>query len=154
MTFQELIEDIEGRLIEGVFNSRWELISCYHSVGKTIVDYIEETGAGTDSEVCHAVAQASGKSQRTIYNAIQFYRKYPNLDKLPEGKNISWHKICNNYLPEHKEAEEKEAAAKSRILTIVKDFLYSYCLSKKIAPSDLELEDLLYQYEKYRRTKT
>jgi len=28
--------------------------------------------------------------------------KFPDLSQLPEGKNISWHKICNNLLPEPK----------------------------------------------------
>jgi DNA modification methylase len=31
---------------------------------------------------------------------VQFYEKYPELDTIPEGKNISWNKIVTKYLPD------------------------------------------------------
>ncbi|KKQ68589.1 MAG: hypothetical protein A2626_02820 [Candidatus Nealsonbacteria bacterium RIFCSPHIGHO2_01_FULL_38_55] len=51
-------------------------------------------------KILQRVAISLGKSERTIYQAVEFAQKYPDIQKLPEGKNISWHKICNNLLPE------------------------------------------------------
>ena len=31
---------------------------------------------------------------------MQLYDKYPQLDKIPEGKNITWNKLITKYLPE------------------------------------------------------
>ena len=44
------------------------------------------------------IAQCLNKSKRTIYQVIQFARLYPDLNLLPEGKDTSWFKICNQYL--------------------------------------------------------
>ena len=53
-------------------------------------------------EVIKRIANAVGKSRQTIQYSIQFVSKYKSLDELPEGKNITWHKIVNNYLPKEK----------------------------------------------------
>jgi len=45
------------------------------------------------------LAQNLGQSERTLYYALQAYDKYPKLDKLPEGKNITWNKLITKYLP-------------------------------------------------------
>jgi len=50
------------------------------------------------------VSQSLNKSKRTIERAIQFAKKYPDLNKLPEGKNTNWHTICNKYLSKGKNA--------------------------------------------------
>ena len=37
--------------------------------------------------------------ERDIYRSLQFYDKYPELNELPEGKNITWNKLVTKYLP-------------------------------------------------------
>lgn len=46
--------------------------------------------------------------ERTIYRAIQAYDKFPELDKIPDGKNISWNKLITLYLPELKKPDTPE----------------------------------------------
>ena len=97
--YQSLIDDCEAIITETVFTSRWILIEGYHSLGKRILIESEKFGDLTISDIATHVAKDVGKSKRTIQRAIQFARRYPDLDDLPGGKNISWHKICNNLLP-------------------------------------------------------
>lgn len=40
-----------------------------------------------------------------------------------------------------------------RSLEYVKEFLYEYCVKKKIEPAEMELEELLTTYEKWRRSQ-
>ena len=49
-------------------------------------------------EYLSQVAQDIKKSKRSVYRVLQFVRMYPDLELLPEGKDTSWHKICNKYL--------------------------------------------------------
>lgn len=102
--YQALVEDCRAILTEGIFNYRWTLIKTYHLLGQRILeDESKFTKAGYLTDVMSShVTTSLGTSQRTIERAIQFVRTYSDLDKLPEGKNISWHKICNDLLPEPK----------------------------------------------------
>lgn len=101
--YQALIEDCQAIITEAVFTSRWTLIEGYHKLGKRILeDYKEfkKIGITKEKEIRSHVTKDLKQSDRTIRRAIQFVRKYPNLSTLPEGKNISWRKICNKYLPQ------------------------------------------------------
>ena len=102
--YQALIEDCAAVIVEGVFQSRWILIETYHLLGRRLLqeyDNFERAGIYGD-HIIEMVADDLGKSERTIYRAVQFARKYPDLNTLPGGKNISWNKICNELLPEGK----------------------------------------------------
>ena len=111
--YQSLIDDIKAALTEGVYNSRWTLIEAYHLVGRRLLE--EKEKAVSIRELCNTVAKSLGKQERTIYYAVEFVKKYPDLQTLPEGKNISWHKIVNKYLPEGK--EECQHLLKTRQIT-------------------------------------
>lgn len=103
--YQALIEDCQGILTEGIWNYRLTLIKTYHLLGKRILEendnFKRERIYG--ERIANTVGESLGKSRQTIGYAIRFAKKYSDLDLLPEGKNISWHKICNQYLPEPKE---------------------------------------------------
>jgi N6-adenosine-specific RNA methylase IME4 len=108
--YQSLIEDCQGILTEGIWNYRLTLIKTYHLLGKRILkenNNFERAGI-YGKKIVSQVTQSLGQSERTIWRAIQFAKKYPDLDLLPEGKNISWHKICNQYLPEPKKEKTPE----------------------------------------------
>jgi len=101
--FQNLVEDCKAIITESVFTSNWALIEGYHLLGKRI---LEENGNFERSKIygekiASRVAESLGKSERTIDRAIQFYKKFPDLGKLPDGKAISWTNIVRHYLPEH-----------------------------------------------------
>ncbi len=57
-------------------------------------------------QIIVTVSKALDCSEREIYRCIQFRKKYPELNDLPEGKNITWHKIVNQYLPEKSKSEK------------------------------------------------
>jgi len=95
-----MIEDCKDIIVETEFTSRWVLVEGYHALGKRI---LEERSNFERSQIygqglCNTVAESLGKSKRTIEYAIQFARTYPDLNLLPAGKNVSWHKIINKYL--------------------------------------------------------
>jgi len=98
--YQLLIDDCKSIIVEGEFTSRFALIECYHAVGKRIS---EEKNVSIKK-----LARDIQRSERTLRRSVQFYKKYPDLSLLPEGKNISWHKIVNKYLPETTKKPEKK----------------------------------------------
>jgi hypothetical protein len=110
---EELIEEIRGVLTEGIFASRWDLLECYHKVGVLLIDAEKKT-----PKIVSTVTQEIPQQRRTIYRCIQFVKKYPNINELPEGKNISWSKIINKYLP--KETKPKPDL-KARIELFISD---------------------------------
>lgn len=120
--FKDLIDNIESTITEGVFQSRWTLIETYHEVGKSISEHeneFEKLGFST-REVVQRVAKALRRSERSVYYAVQFYERYPTLDELPEGKNISWRKITQKYLPESEdESLKKDTPPKNEIIWCV-----------------------------------
>ena len=108
--YDALIEDLKSILVEGVYASRWRLIETYHQLGMRILEdaSFQKHAKGNESSFLPHVAGIIGISERTLYRAIQFAEKYPIIEKLPEGKNISWTKIIRKYLPEPK-GESKES---------------------------------------------
>jgi len=99
-----LINDCKSIITEAVHNSRWDLIQGYHQLGERIatennLDRKEVYGKNILSDLSKSI----GISERTLYRAIQFYEKYPDLNTVPEGKNISWNKIITLYLPQPKD---------------------------------------------------
>ena len=118
--WEGFIGELKSILVEREFNSRWEIIVCYHEIGKRI----------TEEKATHLVKRIAddlGRSTRTIQRAVQFYKKYPTLDELQTGKNISWHQIVNKYLPEPTEdggfQKKTEQAVKRRILEAIREGL-------------------------------
>ena len=97
--YEALIEEIKATITEGVFRSRMELIETYHKVGELIK---------TSQVTLIQVSRDSGVSVRTLQRSVQFYEKYPDINALPNGKNISWHKITNELLPEPKDRKLEE----------------------------------------------
>lgn len=95
-----LVEECKAIITEAVFNSRWALVEGYHQLGERIVmDENYQKAAKGNLSSWQGLAKNIGISDRTIRYAIQFYEKYPRLDTVPEGKNITWNKIITKYLP-------------------------------------------------------
>ena len=94
----QFLEDCKGIMTEGIFNHRWMLIETYHRLGLRI----HEEKGDVDDLVSQVTEAIPNLTRRTCLRAVQFAKKYPRLDKLPLGKNCSWHKVCNQLLPEPK----------------------------------------------------
>ncbi len=95
-----LVDEIKNTITEAIHNSRWFLVEGYWTVGKLIRE--DFTGRQLEKRL-QTLAGDVGIAERTLWYALAFYDKYPELDELPEGKNITWNKIITKYLPEPKE---------------------------------------------------
>jgi hypothetical protein len=100
LTTNDFIDELRQIFVEGEFAHRWALIETYHKAGELIVSQ------GIDN--LQDVAQSIGRSERTLYYAVKFYEKFPDINIFPEGKNISWNKIVTTYLPDTKRDIEHE----------------------------------------------
>ena len=121
--YKALLEELKSTIVESSFISKWVVIEGYHKVGSALIkaeDDFKKHGIDSLADRVSLVSQSLGKSRRTIYRAIQFVKKYPDLNKLPEGKDTSWHRICNKYLPEAR-VDKETCKHKNKIqITIVK----------------------------------
>ena len=108
--YQSLIDDCQSIMVEAEFTSRWALVEGYHTFGLRILTENDnfERQKIYGQKIVQRVAESLNKKERTIFNAVKFAKKFPDLAVLPEGKNTSWRKICNEYLPEHKEPVQPE----------------------------------------------
>ena len=103
----DLISEVKSILVETQYSLQQTVIQRYHELGSTFIRYkavldsLEEKTATKD--IVLMLAQAVGQSERTIYFAIAFASKYPNLEMLPaehQGKNSSFARIKSDLLSE------------------------------------------------------
>lgn len=95
--YTALVDEVQSTLTEAVFASRWTLIEGYHTVGKLLREHDDKVSM---TELVNKCAEDMGVSDRKLWYAVQFYDKFPDIQKLPGGKNVSWSKIKTEYLPE------------------------------------------------------
>ena len=123
--YKSLVDDCQSVITEGVFNSRQDLLQAYHQLGERILEdekKFEETGIYGEG-ITKRVSLSLNLSQRTIQYAIKFAKKFPDIQQLPEGKNISWHKMVSKYLPDKPEQKEKPIYVRIRVLPGKKELL-------------------------------
>ena len=99
--FQALIDDCKTNIIERRYRIASELLELKWYIGDRILQDVGnfERSAIYGKQIVMLVSKSLNCSDRELYRCIQFRKKYPDLDNLPEGKKISWHKIVNQYLP-------------------------------------------------------
>ena len=104
--YQTLVDECKSIITEAVFTSRWALVEGYWNLGKRIREdnNWQKYAKGAYSSLTD-LSKNIEIGERDIYRSLQFYDKYPELSKVPEGKNITWNKIITKYLPPHKEEE-------------------------------------------------
>lgn len=95
----EVAEEIKQCKIETSFNVRWEVIKMHNFVGKLLVDNFGENLA----EALPTLARKCGWSDRSLYRSAQFYREYPDIEKIPGGKSVSF----NSLMASNESKEEK-----------------------------------------------
>jgi len=102
--YEDLIEECKDIITEAIFTSRWALVEGYWNLGKRIREdaNFQEYSKGNHSSL-QDLARNLNIAERTIYYAIQCFDTYSDIQKLPEGKNITWNKLITKYLPTHKE---------------------------------------------------
>jgi hypothetical protein len=98
---EEIAEEIKGLLTEAEFTARWGLIEAHHQVGNLILSV-----PGDRTRIVQELAVRIERSERTLWYDVKFAETYKDINKLPEGKVITWNKIIHKYLTIS--AEEKE----------------------------------------------
>ncbi len=112
--FQYLIEELQSIITETVFASNMEILKGKWFVGQAIEKNLERFSRAEiyGAKVNNIIAKRLNCSETTVKYCRLFYKSYPAIDwstaltSLPEGKNITWHKIVNQYLPEKSKSEE------------------------------------------------
>lgn len=104
--YQLMIEQIKAAITEAIHNSRWDLIVGYWSVGKLIREDADPKEDKFTTQLLQGIAVDVGVSERTLWYALKAYDTYPELDTIPEGKNISWTKLTTKYLTEGNQEEK------------------------------------------------
>lgn len=95
-----LFEEIDGIITEGIFSHRWELLSAYHKAGELLVKFNL-----TADEACKVLRHR----KKDIHYAIELYKKYPDINSVPDGKNVSWYKITK-LLPPYEDKDKVKKA--------------------------------------------
>jgi hypothetical protein len=101
--YKGLIEDLKAIFTEKYFNAREEILEMKWMMGKRI---LREEKKGI-TKIIKNVAFDTGFSEREMWRCVEFTREWPgklyhhaiSRKPLPEGKNCSWHKMANKYLP-------------------------------------------------------
>jgi len=149
--YQALVDECKSIITEAVFTSKWALVEGYHELGKRIREDNNnfERAKIYGKKIVQQVAESLKISERTLWYALQFYDKYPDLSKVPEGKNITWKKIITKYLPAHEEERNVIAPIKGTHEVIVIDPPWPYGTeynkdSRRVASpyKELSLEEL------------
>lgn len=123
-----LVDDCKSILTEAVYRSRLELLEGYHQLGKRITEDVNWQKHSKGNGSCLTdLSNNTGIGERDLYRAIQFYNKFPDVEQvyeLPEGKNISWSKVVNNYLPSTKEVIDPLTRLKQELLKKAREILH------------------------------
>lgn len=103
--YSSLVDECKSIITEAVFTSRWALVEGYHKLGGRILEDEPKLtqGGSTLRQTLQGLANLLNTSERTLYYAVQSVKKYPDLQTIPEGKNITWNKLITKYLPQPKE---------------------------------------------------
>ena len=93
--YNALVDECKAIITEAVFTSRWALVEGYWNLGKRIREdkNLKKYAKGNEKFIKKTLAPDIGISSTTIYYALQAYDKYQPIEKIPNGKNISWTKL-------------------------------------------------------------
>ena len=85
--YETLIDECRDVMTEGLFNHKWELIKCYHQLGKRIQDEEENMAI---SSLIKKVSKDLDINERDIWFSVKMVKEYPDVNSLPDGKAASW----------------------------------------------------------------
>jgi len=87
-----MLEELENILTEYGFQARWLEIEKWWNIGKVLVENNIRLTKLTE------IANQLEIDEEDLWDSILFYKKFNDLDLLPEGKDVSWNKIKEKYL--------------------------------------------------------
>lgn len=96
--YESFVEDLKDIVTEGVTAVREKVIETKWEIG----DRLFKEESKLTNELVQRVALEIHIGERDLQYCLAFRKKYPDLkdmwQRLPEGKNISWHKLINSYI--------------------------------------------------------
>ncbi len=104
----DLTEIVDG-IVEDKFNLAWSMISGHHQIGLRILrenDNFERSKV-YGKKIVQRIAESIGRSERTVYLSIKLAQLYPDINMLPEGKDVTWGKVITKYLTDGTEKTKK-----------------------------------------------
>ena len=136
--YTSLIDELQDIITETSFTSRWALVEGYHTVGTRILQENDnfERAKIYNEKILQRIAESLGKSERTLYYAVQFAKMYPDLNLLLEGKNLSWRHVINKYLTDGTEKKVVKKADLYRMIKEIQELLNTEYLKAKQAELD------------------
>ena len=84
------IDEFVDLYVENSFHVRWTEIEFYHDVGMALLEVQD----------LKSYAKAIKKHESFLKTCVEFYRKYPNLNSAPFGKDISWSRVKKEFQTE------------------------------------------------------
>ena len=107
--YNNLITDCEAIIGETIYIARDIVIKGKWMLGERIE---QERFLGYDEIPISEIGKDLNISKTELYNCIQFYKKYKDLENFLKGveeqKNISWNKIVHKYLIDSQRKEEEK----------------------------------------------
>lgn len=102
---EDLVEECTNAFVESNYAERWDKVEGYHTIGTLILEglQLEDRKKTYGDQIVKRVAKSIKVSPRTVYNMVEFAKKFPDLALLPDGKNVSWTKIVKGYFPKSDE---------------------------------------------------
>ena len=99
--FNLLLEDLDALMTEGVHESRWKLIETYYGVVERIKQDIPnfERESIYGKKIVQLIAKSLQRGERMLYYALEITEKWPDINKLPDGKNASITKLIKYLHP-------------------------------------------------------
>jgi len=107
--YKALLEEINATIVETITLSREAVLQGKWLVGKLIEDAVQDFNRANiyGAKINALLARDLRWSEREISRCRKFYKKFPAdswdkaLRKLPGGKELSWHKMVVQYLPDN-----------------------------------------------------
>lgn len=95
---EAVMEEYNNAKVEFTFSLKWEEITAKHKLGELVEKY--KSKAPSEDKFVQETAEKLHMSKRSLYQCVQFYNKFPKLDKVPGGKEMNFTKIVKNFLTE------------------------------------------------------
>ena len=102
--YKALLEELSAIITEKKFVCAWTLLEMYHEVGQRI---LEDAKKAQMTKLVKEVSDDLHLCERNVWYAVDFVKKYPDINKLPEGKSMTWSKV-KKLLPANSLLEKKD----------------------------------------------
>ena len=101
------VDEFVDLYVENSFHVRWTEIEFYHDLGMALLE----------AQDLKPYAKAIKKHESFLKTCVEFYKKYPNLNETPFGKDISWSRLRKEFETEKRPRINVKENIKEKILT-------------------------------------